>query len=189
MPLNSEQADPDRSNRMQAQREIRRHGFQERSRARSLALYASERTSKVDDKDNVLVKDVPVIKGEQAERISLCTEKSHHPSETLPQVSDAAHNFSDASDENIDAAALQSAGDDCTKHADSSYDFFGDGGADEDLNIHQELSSCEGSPSPDDKHDEVRFAVSTDSDQNDRAIEIPLFSTARPHMRAFHVSL
>jgi hypothetical protein len=38
------------------------------------------------------------------------------------------------------------------------------------------------------KRENSRFHVPTDREQNDRACEIPLFSTARPHMRAFHVS-
>ena len=33
-----------------------------------------------------------------------------------------------------------------------------------------------------------KYALEIDSEQDDKAIEIKLCSTARPHMRAFHVS-
>ncbi|GKY92980.1 hypothetical protein MPSEU_000266600 [Mayamaea pseudoterrestris] len=172
----------DHASRLQARRGGRRQNFQERSRLRNLALHSME----VTPDDDFIGSQTPVdVRGQAGDlhyrgggsRLNNAHEALHDTS-----VDDLSPlHFADVDDPPQHASQIVSA-----KTA-TQAESLADAAVDEETSSRLELGSADGKSCHDNPGDKL-FAVQIDHDQNDRASEIPLFSTARPHMRAFHLA-
>ena len=183
----SDRIENDGSGRMQARRDLRMQTFQQqRVRVRNLVLYSMEEPSEGDDDDTEVMSSYRVgpVRNESGQRAASHginnDSRSRKSFSLAPSARDnmLGSSNSKASIDCRDESVSQSASHhtlaeikDCEASAPIERDSLGS------------ISYCEG-----EKVDDFRFGVHIDREQCDRACEIPLLSTQRPYMRAFHVS-